>query len=140
MIKNVMTNSVWLYQVGFGRCNKCSLEICNMFSARYCNQTRGLRPVSWPSHADVLMVSGTSNSCDGKALTRIFDTIASPKAVIGVGSCALNKGVFQDDFLELTTLDKLLPVDVFIPGCPPRPEGIIAGIKKMLNMYRPESR
>ena len=92
----------------------------------------GMKLVDSPRHADILICSGpvTLQSC--RRLQRIYEQMPGPKYVVAVGGCAISGGAFYDCYNTLGGIDQALPVDVFVPGCPPRPEAIIHGLLTLL--------
>jgi NADH-quinone oxidoreductase subunit B len=91
-----------------------------------------------PRQADLLMVMGTIAKKMGPVLKQVYDQMAEPKWVMSVGACACSGGIF-DTYSVLQGIDKVIPVDVYVPGCPPRPEQIIDGLIKIQEMVKSES-
>ena len=95
----------------------------------------GILHVGNPKHADVLVVTGSVNHRNARVLKNVYDQMPDPKVVVAMGVCASTGGVFADGYNVLGGVDKVIPVDVFVPGCPSRPEamidGIVQGIKKL---------
>ena len=85
-----------------------------------------------PRHADVLLVTGPVTRQCADRLKRIYEQMPEPKFVVAIGACACSGGVFEGNYNVLGGVDKIIPVDVYIPGCPPKPEAIIDGILKLL--------
>jgi NADH-quinone oxidoreductase B subunit len=85
-----------------------------------------------PRHADVLLVTGVVTRQCADRLKRIYEQMPEPKFVVAIGACACSSGVFEGNYNVLGGADKVIPVDVYIPGCPPKPEAIIDGIIKLL--------
>ncbi|WP_425808196.1 NADH-quinone oxidoreductase subunit B [Desulfitobacterium sp. Sab5] len=86
-----------------------------------------------PRHADVIIVAGTCNRKFAPLLRRIYDQMPEPKWVIAMGSCASSGGPFVESYAMLPGVDKIIPVDIYIPGCPPRPEALLHGILQLQN-------
>ena len=93
----------------------------------------GIHIVASPRHADLLLVTGPVTRNMEHALRQAYDATPSPKLVIALGACACSGGIFRDSYAAMNGVDQVLPVDVFIPGCPPRPEAIIHGIMVALD-------
>jgi len=89
-----------------------------------------------PRHADILIVTGPITRQIAKRLIRIYEQMPEPRYVMAVGTCATSGGVFKGAYNVYEGVDKLIPVDVYVPGCPPRPEAIINGLVKLLNKIR----
>lgn len=88
----------------------------------------GIVNVGNPKHADILVVTGSVNNRNVRVLKNIYNQIPDPKAVVAVGACACSGGIFKDCYNVVGGIDKVIPVDVYVPGCCPRPEAIIDGI------------
>jgi Ni,Fe-hydrogenase III small subunit len=90
-----------------------------------------------PRHADVLVCTGPVTRQARERLLRIYEQMHDPKFVVAVGSCALSGGAFQGCYNVMGGIDKVIPVNAYIPGCPPRPEAIIDGVVKLLGSLKP---
>jgi NADH-quinone oxidoreductase subunit B len=90
----------------------------------------GIVHVGNPKHADVLVVTGSVNHRNARVLKNVYDQMPEPKVVVACGVCTATGGIFADCYNVLGGVDKVIPVDVFVPGCPPRPEAMIDGIVK----------
>jgi ech hydrogenase subunit C len=88
----------------------------------------GIINVGNPKHADVLLVTGTVNHRNKKVLKNIYDQMPEPKAVIAIGACGNTGGIFREAYNVVGGVDKVIPVDVYVPGCPAKPEAIIDGV------------
>lgn len=124
--------SLSIRQVDAGSCNGCELEIHALANAFYDLERFGLRFVASPRHADVLMVTGpvTKNMCE--ALIRTYEATPDPKWVIAVGACAANGGIFAGSYAVVGGVKDVIPVDLHIPGCPPNPKQLLAGLLALL--------
>ena len=122
--------SPWLFHMNSGSCNGCDIEIIAALSPRYDAEQLGVRLEGSPRHADILCVTGpvTQNAVD--AIKTVYGQVCGPKAVVAIGSCPATTNVFIDSRTLAGPLDKHIPVDVFVPGCPPRPDAIIQGVAK----------
>lgn len=117
----------------------CGIEFMATMSSNYDLARFGMERMSFsPRQADLLMVMGTIAKKMGPVLKQVYDQMAEPKWVIAVGACACSGGIF-DTYSVLQGIDKVIPVDVYVPGCPPRPEQIIDGIMKIQELARNES-
>jgi ech hydrogenase subunit C len=88
----------------------------------------GIVNVGNPKHADILLVTGTVNHRNKKVLKNLYDQMPEPKAVIAIGACGTSGGVFREAYNVVGGVDKVIPVDVYVPGCPAKPEAIIDGV------------
>jgi Ni,Fe-hydrogenase III small subunit len=128
LLKKYFKRSLWVYHANAGSCNGCDIEEINAFTPYYDAERFGLKLVGSPRHADVLLVSGPVTRQALPRLKELYDAVPNPKLVIACGSCAVGGGVWFDSYHTMGGLDKVLPVDFYIPGCPPRPEAIIWGV------------
>jgi NADH-quinone oxidoreductase B subunit len=130
-------NSPWLLHFNSGSCNGCDIEILATLTPRYDLERFGVKLMGSPRHADVLVCTGAITRQARDRLLRIYEQMHEPKFVVAVGACALSGGVFHDCYNVMGGIDRLLPVDAYIPGCPPRPEAIIDGVVKLLGSLKP---
>ena len=125
-------NSVWAVHFNSGSCNGCDIEILATLTPRYDVERFGIRLEGSPRHADVLIVTGPVTRQARERLLRTYEQMPEPKFVISVGSCSISGGVFNGCYNVGGSTDEVIPVDVYIPGCPPRPEAIVDGIIQLL--------
>jgi len=117
----------------------CGIEFMATMSANYDLARFGSERLSFtPRQCDLLMVMGTISKKLGPVLKQVYDQMAEPKWVLSVGACACTGGIF-DTYSVLQGIDKVIPVDVYVPGCPPRPEQIIEGLMKIQELAKNES-
>ncbi|MCB0036651.1 MAG: NADH-quinone oxidoreductase subunit B family protein [Anaerolineales bacterium] len=129
-------NSPWLIHYNSGSCNGCDIEILATLTPRYDVERLGVKLQGSPRHADVLICTGPVTRQSRDRLRRIYDQMPEPKFVMAVGACALSGGVFEDCYNCLGGIDQVLPVNVFVPGCPPRPDAIIHGVVTLLESLK----
>ncbi|HYD32086.1 MAG TPA: NADH-quinone oxidoreductase subunit B family protein [Azospirillaceae bacterium] len=120
--------SLAIREVDAGSCNACELEIHALNNVIYDVERFGLRFVASPRHADVLLVTGPVTANMREALYRTWDATPDPKWVVAVGGCALDGGVFAGSYAVTGGVSAVIPVDLHIPGCPPRPVDLLAGL------------
>src|SRR4051794_24389156 len=120
--------SLSIREVDAGSCNGCELEIHALNNVIYDLERFGLRFVASPRHADVLMVTGPVTANMRDALLRTWDATPDPKWVVAVGACALDGGLFKGSYGIVGGVGAVVPVDLHIPGCPPRPVDLLAGL------------
>jgi NADH-quinone oxidoreductase B subunit len=130
------TNSPWLIHFNSGSCNGCDIEILATLTPRYDLERLGARLQGSPRHADILIVTGPVTRQARTRLERTYEQMPDPKFVIVVGSCGLTGGVFHGSYNIAGGVDEIIPVDAFVPGCPPRPDAIIFGIMTLLNSLK----
>ena len=117
----------------------CGIEFMATASTNYDLARFGMERMSFsPRQADLLMVMGTIAKKMGPILKQVYDQMAEPKWVLSVGACASSGGIF-DTYSVLQGIDNIIPVDVYVPGCPPRPEQILEGIMKIQELAKSES-
>ena len=129
-------NSIWAVHFNSGSCNGCDIETLATLTPRYDVERFGIKLEGSPRHADVLLVTGPVTRQARERLIRTYEQMPEPKFVISIGSCSIAGGVFQDCYNCVGSVDQVVPVDVYIPGCPPRPEAIIDGIVQLLTELR----
>ena len=125
-------NSIWAVHFNSGSCNGCDIEILATLTPRYDVERFGIKLEGSPRHADVLIVTGPVTRQARERLLRTYEQMPEPKFVVSVGSCSISGGVFQGCYNVGGSTDEVIPVDVYIPGCPPRPEAIVDGIIQLL--------
>lgn len=119
-------NSLWTYCISE---SCCSFEFENVAGARFDWQRFGAKLISDPSQCDLLIVAGPVNSKSAKRISQIYNEMISPKYVIAMGACANSGGIYRQFSPDITGgVDKIIPVDVYVPGCPPRPEAFLHGL------------
>ena len=124
--------SLSIREVDAGSCNGCELEIHALNNAFYDLERFGLRFVPSPRHADVLLVTGPVTRNMREALARTYDATPDPKWVVAVGDCALDGGLFSGSYAVVGGVSAVVPVDLHIPGCPPRPTQLLEGLLSLL--------
>ena len=122
--------SLWVFHLNTGSCNGCDIEIIAALTPRYDVERFGIKLVGSPRHADVLLVTGPVTRQMADKVKRVYEQVPDPKAVIVVGNCGSTGHTFHTSYNLVGPVDRLIPVDVYVPGCPPRPEAIIDGVVK----------
>jgi Ni,Fe-hydrogenase III small subunit len=137
-IMKAFGRSLSIREVDAGSCNGCEVEVNALTNAVHDLERFGLHIVASPRHADMLLVTGPVTRGMLPAHMQTYKATPSPKMVVAMGACAISGGIFRGSYATLDGVNKVLPVDVYIPGCPPRPQAIIQGI--LLAVGRWESR
>lgn len=132
MIRWARKKSPWILHFNTGGCNGCDIEILSLLTPHYDVERFGILKESSPRHADILVCTGPVTRQVKPRLQRIYNQMPAPKWVLAVGSCSCSGGVFSGAYNIMGGIDKVLPVDMYITGCPCRPEAIIDGITKLL--------
>lgn len=142
MIKNIKDfinksrpKSPWIVHFDCGSCNGCDIETLACLTPIYDVERFGIVNVGNPKHADILIVTGTVNYRNRHVLKKIYDQIPEPKAVVALGACGLSGGIFKEAYNVIGGIDKIIPVDVYVYGCPPKPEAIIDGVVQALDKF-----
>jgi Ni,Fe-hydrogenase III small subunit/formate hydrogenlyase subunit 6/NADH:ubiquinone oxidoreductase subunit I len=127
-VSRMFGRSLAVREVDAGSCNGCEVEITALNNPIYDIERFGIHFVASPRHADVLLVTGPASRNMEVALKRTYEATSDPKIVVAVGACACSGGIFGDTYATTGGIDKVVPVDVYIPGCPPRPEALLYGL------------
>jgi ech hydrogenase subunit C len=120
--------SPWIMHFDCGSCNGCDIEILACLTPLYDVERFGIVNMGNPKHADVLVVTGAANRRNARVLRNLWEQMPEPKLVVAVGTCACTGGVFHNCPNILGGVDKVIPVNVYVPGCAARPEAIIDGV------------
>lgn len=123
--------SVQLRHVDAGSCNGCEIEIGAAFGAVYDAERYGARLVASPRHADGLLVTGPVTRNMTEPLKRTYEAVPQPRTVVAIGDCARDCGVFAGAYGVTGPVRDVVPVDLEVPGCPPRPEAIVEAVRKL---------
>ncbi len=124
--------SLHIREVDAGSCNACELEINALNNPIYDIERFGIHFVASPRHADLLLVTGPVTRNMEMALKKTYDATPEPKIVIAIGDCARDGGIFKGSYAVVGGVDKVIPVDALIKGCPPRPQELLYGIVSLL--------
>lgn len=131
-----MKKSPWVFHLGASACNNCDIEILDALTPRFDLERFGIVLVGSPRHADVLLVSGIVNRQSLPRVKQVYEQTPNPKIVVAVGVCACSGDMFRDSYNYVKPVDEIIPVDAYIPGCPPKPEAIIAAVAKLLEKIK----
>ena len=129
-------NSPWAIHFNSGSCNGCDIEILATLTPRYDLERFGVKLQGSPRHADILICTGPVTRQARARLVRIYEQMPEPKFVVAVGSCGISGGAFQGCYNIVGNISEVIPVDAYVPGCPPRPEAIIHGVVALLQSLR----
>ncbi|HEY3422445.1 MAG TPA: NADH-quinone oxidoreductase subunit B family protein [Methanocellaceae archaeon] len=139
-VKRTLGRSLSIREVDAGSCNGCEIEVNSLTNAIYDIERFGLHIVASPRHADMLLITGPVTRNMEHALRQTYDVTPEPRLIVAMGACAISGGIFRDSYAVLNGVDQVLPVDVYIPGCPPRPQAIIQGIMVALDKMEERKR
>ena len=132
MVKWSRVKSPWIFHFNAGGCNGCDIELLAALNPKYDLERFGMILRGSPRHADVLLCTGTVTRQIRDRFKRIYDQVPEPKFVMAFGNCACSGGVFQKCYNVHEGIDKVVPVNMYVPGCPPRPQAIIDAAVKLL--------
>ena len=127
----VLTKSINVFHVSIGSCNNCDIEILDCLTPRFDLERFGIVLCGSIRHADVMLCTGSANRQTVPVIKRLYEQMPKPGFVVAIGECALSRGMYMPSYNCPMPLDKVIPVDVYIPGCPPRPEALLDGIIKL---------
>jgi Ni,Fe-hydrogenase III small subunit/ferredoxin len=139
-IQRLLGRSLAIRQVDAGSCNGCEQEIVALNNPVHDIERFGIHFVASPRHADMLLVTGPVTRNMELALRKTWAATPDPKVVVAVGACGISGGIFGTNYASMGGVDAIIPVDVYIPGCPPRPEALLHGILLALGKIRQRAR
>ncbi|WP_334190900.1 NuoB/complex I 20 kDa subunit family protein [Noviherbaspirillum sp.] len=133
LLANARSNSIWYLSFGLA-C--CAVEMMQAAASRYDMDRFGIMPRASPRQADLMIVAGTLTNKMAVALRKVYDQMPDPKYVISMGSCANGGGYYHYSYSVVRGCDRIIPVDVYVPGCPPTAEALIYGIMQLQQKVR----
>ena len=128
------TKSPWILHYDASSCNGCDIEVLACLTPLYDLERFGIINTGDPKQADLLLITGAVNDQNKKVVKQLYEQMPEPKVVVAVGICACSGGVFRECYNILGGIDTVIPVDVYVPGCAARPESIIDGVVKGLEV------
>jgi|SRR5450631_1595445 len=132
--------SPWIVHVNCNSCNGCDIELVAALTPVYDVERFGIINVGNPKHADVMIVTGSVNHRNKRVLENLYDQMPEPKLVVALGACGATGGIFKECYNVVGGVDQVIPVDAYVPGCPPRPEAIIDGVVAALGKMEEKTR
>ena len=135
-IHRVLGRSLHIREVDSGSCNGCEVEIVGLNSPVYDIERFGIHFVASPRHADMLLVTGPVSRNMELALRQTYEATPEPRLVVAVGACGCSGGIFGQNYATVGSVDKVVPVDVYVPGCPPNPMALLRGILTAIGRFR----
>jgi NADH-quinone oxidoreductase B subunit len=124
--------SPWILHLNSGACNACDIEIVAALTPRFDVERFGILLKATPRHADVIIASGPVTRQMRDRIIRIYEQVPDPKFVIAVGACAMSGCVYRGAYNIMGGIDQVIPVNMYVPGCPARPDAIVDGVVKLL--------
>jgi ech hydrogenase subunit C len=128
------SKSPWVFHYDASSCNGCDIEVLACLTPLYDIERFGIINTGNPKHADIFLVTGSVNEQNISVIKNLYNQMADPKVVVAIGICATSGGIFRTCYNVMGGIDKVIPVDVYIPGCAARPEAIIDGVVKALGI------
>lgn len=129
-----LKKSPWIIHYDGTSCNGCDIEVLACLTPLYDVERFGVVNTGNPKHADILLITGSVNEQNKDVVWQIFNQMANPKVVVAVGICAATGGIFAECYNVKGGVDKIIPVDVYVPGCAARPEAIIDGVVRAVEI------
>ena len=124
--------SPWILHLNSGACNACDIEVVAALTPRFDVERLGVLLKATPRHADVIIATGPVTRQIKDRIIRIYEQTPDPKFVIAVGACAMSGCVYRGAYNIMGGLDQVIPVNVYVPGCPVRPDAVLDGVVKLL--------
>lgn len=129
-----LSKSPWIMHYDGSSCNGCDIEVLACLTPLYDVERFGIINTGNPKHADVLLITGSVNEQNVEVVKQIYSQMAEPKVVVAIGICACTGGIFKECYNVKGGIDKVIPVDVYVPGCAARPQAIIDGVVEGLGV------
>ncbi|MDR3072576.1 MAG: NADH-quinone oxidoreductase subunit NuoB [Clostridiales Family XIII bacterium] len=129
-----MQKSPWILHYDGSSCNGCDIEVLACLTPRFDVERFGIINTGNPKHADIFLITGGVNEQNITVVKTLYDQMPEPKAVVAIGACAATGGIFRECYNIQGGIGKVIPVDVYVPGCAARPESIIGGVVKALGI------
>ncbi|WP_421903401.1 NADH-quinone oxidoreductase subunit B family protein [Maridesulfovibrio sp.] len=137
MIQRMVPRSPWLYRINAGSCNGCDVELATTaLIPRFDVERLGCKYCGSPRHADIVLITGPLTTRVKERVLSVYEEIPHPKITVAVGICPISGGVFRDSYSIEGPMDQYIPIDINVPGCPPRPQAIIEGIMKACELWK----
>ncbi|MGE5351413.1 MAG: NADH-quinone oxidoreductase subunit B family protein [Acidobacteriota bacterium] len=132
--KRRLAKSIWIFHLSASPCNNCDIEILDLLTPKYDLERFGVRLVGSIRHADVILLSGVINQKVAPKVKKLYEQAPKPCFVVGVGTCPASGCCFKNSYNIVKDRTEVIPVDLYIPGCPPKPEAMIDGVVKLVEV------
>ena len=129
-----LAKSLWVFHISGSPCNNCDIEILELLTPKYDIERLGIKLVGSIRHADVLLLSGVINDKVAPKIKKIYEQAPKPIFVVAFGTCPASGCMFKDSYNKSQNVDDVIPIDMYIQGCPPKPEAMIAGVAKLMGV------
>jgi len=134
--EEILSRSIYAFHVSSGSCNNCDIEMIDCVTPRFDLERFGIVLVGSIKHADAMLCTGSANLMTIPRIKALYEQMPKPGFVIAWGACGASRGLFKDSYNTGLPLDEIIPVDAYIPGCPPKPEATIAALAKLAQKIR----
>jgi ech hydrogenase subunit C len=131
---SAFSKSPWIFHYDASSCNGCDIEVLACLTPLYDIERFGIINTGNPKHADIFLITGSINEQNKTVVKNLSNQMSDPKVVVAIGICATSGGIFRTCYNVMGGIDKVIPVDVYVPGCAARPEAIIDGVVKALGV------
>jgi membrane-bound hydrogenase subunit mbhJ len=132
--KRRLAKSIWVFHLSASPCNNCDIEILDLLTPRYDLERFGVKLVGSIRHADVILLSGVINQKVAPKVKKLYEQAPKPCFVVGVGTCPASGCCFKNSYNVVKDRTEVIPIDLYIPGCPPKPEAMIDGVLKLVEV------
>ena len=129
-----LAKSLWVFHVSGSPCNNCDIEILDLLTPKFDLERLGIKLVGSVRHADVILMTGVVNKKVAPKIKRIYEQAPKPIFVVAVGSCPASAITFKKSYNRTEKIEDVIPIDMYIPGCPPKPEAMIEGVAKLIGV------
>ena len=134
--EQILSRSIYVFHLSSGSCNNCDIEILDCLTPRFDLERFGIVLVGSIKHADAMLCTGSANLMTIPRIKKMYAQMPKPGFVIAWGACGSSRGLFKDSYNTGVPLDEIIPVDAYIPGCPPKPEAVIGALVKLTAKIR----
>jgi len=131
-----ITRSPWLLHYDASSCNGCDIEVLACLTPVFDVERFGIVNTGDPMQADIFLITGAVNAQNAPVVKQIYDQMSDPKVVVAVGVCACTGGIFKEAYNVMGGADKVIPVDIYVPGCAARPQSIIDGVVAAVGLFK----
>lgn len=129
-----LAKSIWVFHVSASPCNNCDIEILDLLTPKYDLERLGIKLVGSIRHADVLLLSGIINQKVAPRVKQLYEQAPKPVFVVGIGTCPSGGCCFNPSYNRVMERTDVIPINLYIPGCPPKPEAMIEGVAKLVEV------
>ena len=129
-----LAKSLWVFHVSGSPCNNCDIEILDLLTPKFDVERLGIKLVGSVRHADVMLLTGVINRKIAPKIKRLYQQAPKPIFVVAIGSCPASTITFKESYNRVEKIEDVIPIDMYIPGCPPKPEAMIEGVAKLIGV------